>query len=135
MLIDYRRVAPLLRKVMREANRNAQRINHRSIDTGHVLLAAVNNSESPVASALGLSFGDSPDLEAKYFQLRPIGPAYVLMGKLPQAEGLWEAIDFAFRESDRAGRLRACSDGDAEWQRDRRSSAHRTRLRSRDDAL
>ncbi len=54
----------------------------RSIDTGHVLLAAVNNSESPVASALGLSFGDSPDLEAKYFQLRPICPAYVLMGML-----------------------------------------------------
>ena len=64
MLMDYRRAAPLLRKVMREANRSAQRINHRSIDTVHVLLAAVNNSESPVASALGLSFGVSLDLEA-----------------------------------------------------------------------
>ena len=38
MLIDYPRVAPLLRKVMREANRNAQRITpihrHRSRPAG-----------------------------------------------------------------------------------------------------
>ena len=88
---------------MREANLNAQRFNHRSIDTGHVLLAAVNNSEGPVASALGLSSLDSPDLVARFLQLRPIGPVYVLMGKLPQTADLREAIEFAYREADQCG--------------------------------
>ena len=105
MLIEYRRVASPLRNVMREANLNAQRFNHRSIDTGHVLLAAVNNAEVPVASALGLSSLDSLDLEARFLQLRPTGPAYVLMGKLPQTDDLRGAIEFAFREAIRSGHV------------------------------
>jgi ATP-dependent Clp protease ATP-binding subunit ClpA len=86
---------------MQLAKQNAQRFNHRSIDTGHLLLALAEESGTPTSLVLSMTDATPVSLQEEFLKLRPIGPPMVLMGKLSKADDLVPAVKLAFHEADR----------------------------------
>src|SRR5262245_46890837 len=101
--LDYHRCADGFRNAMSRANHRAQEFNHRAIDLHHLLLALAEETGS-VSSAILLESGAPLDcLRADIVAIAPIGPGFVLIGKLPSAADFRLAIDFSFEEADQLG--------------------------------
>jgi ATP-dependent Clp protease ATP-binding subunit ClpA len=82
---------------------NAQRLNHLSIDTGHLLLALAEESGTPTSLVLSMAGATAVSIQEELLKLRPIGPPIVTMEQFFQADDLVPALKFAFHEADRLG--------------------------------
>ena len=86
---------------MQLANQIAKRFYHRSIDTGHLLLALAEESGTSTSLAMNQAGATAAKIQEELLKLRPTGRPTVLMGVQSQADDLVPAVKFAFHEADR----------------------------------
>jgi len=87
------------RKVMALANQEAQRFNHKYIDTEHILLGLIKEGSGVSATILKNRGVDIKTLRIEVVKWVEIKPDRVTMGKLPQTQGAKKVIEYAIDEA------------------------------------
>jgi ATP-dependent Clp protease ATP-binding subunit ClpA len=94
----YERFTDRARKAMQLANQEAQRLNHESIDTEHILLGLAKERVGVAAHILNSLDIDLPKLRVEIGKIVPAAPATIL-GKLPQTPRAKKIIECAIEEA------------------------------------
>ncbi len=95
----YERFTDRARKVVQLANQEAQRFNHESIGTEHILLSLVREGSGVAANVLNNLAVDPLQIRLEIEKIISSGPDMVTGGKLPLTPRAKRAIEYAMEEA------------------------------------
>ncbi len=88
------------RRAIERANKEARRLNHECVDTGHILLGIVNEDRSVAVGILTMFDADPSKIKFEIEELMPMGPDMVIMGgKVPWMPRIKRVIEYAIEEA------------------------------------
>lgn len=95
----YERFTDRARRVLQNANQEAQRLNNDYIGTEHILLGLLRESQGVAARVLVSLVGDVRTVKSEVEKLVQCGPDMVTMGRLPQTPRAMKAIEYSIEEA------------------------------------
>src|SRR5712671_6581408 len=95
----YERFTDRARKVMQLANQEAQRFNHKFINTEHVLLGLIKEGSGVAANVLKNLDVDLRKIRREVEKLVQSGPDPVPAGKLSQTPRAKKIIEYSMKEA------------------------------------
>jgi len=95
----YELFTPRARKVLQLANQEAQRLNHESIASEHILLGLVKEGTGVAAQLFMNLKVDLQKIRLAVVMVVPKGPQAISPGKLPQAPETLQVIQYAIDEA------------------------------------
>lgn len=100
----FERFTDRARKVMALANQEAQRLNHKDIGSGHILLGLAKEGSGVATTVLKLLGVDLLKLRSELQKKIKPGPDVVITrGKLPQTPAAKKVIEYTIKEARRLG--------------------------------
>lgn len=99
----YERFTDRARKVMRLANQEARRFNHKYLGTEHILLGLVGEGSGVAANVLK-NFGVDPrEIRLEVKKMGQRGPDVVTLHRLPPTPGAKKVIEYSMEEARNLG--------------------------------
>ncbi len=98
-VVTYARFTDRARRVMKQANKEAQRLNHEYIGTEHILLGLVREGAGVGAKVLKKLEIDFERIREEVKRIVQRGPDMVIIGKPPQTPRAKKVLEYSIAEA------------------------------------